>query len=219
MQSREISVFKVDEYIANFKTAILEIRNSKYCENLSETLKAEAKEVCDCIYADIVDRYSSTQHLVAAKLFIKKNFSTFKNELPAKEIALTTEAYPMINREKLETELKVFYERSDMHEYCKLIELLQFIVENNLEAVLSELTKLIKILLTIPMTTSEPERCFSTLKRIKTFLRSTMNNDRLNALAVLSIEKKFLNMNPQIKEKIIDLFAQSKTRRMDFIFK
>ena len=125
----------------------------------------------------------------------------------------------MINREKLETELKVFYERSDMHEYCKLIELLQFIVENNLEAVLSELTKLIKILLTIPMTTSEPERCFSTLKRIKTFLRSTMNNDRLNALAVLSIEKKFLNMNPQIKEKIIDLFAQSKTRRMDFIFK
>lgn len=92
-------------------------------------------------------------------------------------------------------------------------------MENNLEAVLSELTKLIKILLTIPMTTSEPERCFSTLKRIKTFLRSTMNNDRLNALAVLSIEKKFLNMNPQIKEKIIDLFAQSKTRRMDFIFK
>ena len=49
MQSREISVFKVNEYIANFKTAILEIRNSKYCENLSETLKAEAKEVCDCI--------------------------------------------------------------------------------------------------------------------------------------------------------------------------
>ena len=49
MQSREISVFKVNEYITNFKTAILELRNSKYCENPSKTLMAEAKEVCDCI--------------------------------------------------------------------------------------------------------------------------------------------------------------------------
>jgi hypothetical protein len=72
---------------------------------------------------------------------------------------------------------------------------------------------------TIPMTTSEAERCFSTLKRIKTFLRSTMNSERLNVLAMLSIEKNFLSCHPEIKEKIIDLFAQIKTTRMDFIFK
>jgi len=219
MQSREISVFKISEYITDFKTAILEIRNSEYCENHSKTLMAEAKEVCDCICVDITDRYSSTKHLVAAKLFNKKNFTSFKNELPIEEILLTTEAYPMIAKEKIETELKVVYCRSDMHEYCKLIELLKFILENNLDDVLSEITKLIKILLTIPMTTSEPERCFSTLKRIKTFLRSTLNPERLNALSVLSMEKKFLSSHLEIREKIINLFAQSKTRRMDFVFK
>ena len=96
-----------------------------------------------------MDRYSSTKHLVAAKLFNKKSFTSFKNELPTEEIVLTTEEYPMIDKEKLETELKVFYCRSDMHEYCKLIELLKFILENNLDDVLSEITKLIKILLTI----------------------------------------------------------------------
>ena len=206
-------MFKVN--ITNFKIAILEIKNSKYCENPSKTLMAEAKEACDCICVDIMDRYSSTKHLVAAKLFNKKSFTSFKNELPTEEIALTTEAYPMIDKERLETEQKVFYCRSDIHEYCKLTELLKFILENNLDDILSEITKLLKILLTIPMTTSETERCFSTLKRIKTFLRSTMNSERLNALAVLSMEKIFLSSHPEIKEKIINLFTQIKTR-MDF---
>nr|CAD7194927.1 unnamed protein product [Timema douglasi] len=41
--------------------------------------------------------------------------------------------------------------------------------------------------------------------------------ERLNALAVLSMEKNFLNCHPEIKKKIIELFAQIKTRRMDFI--
>jgi hypothetical protein len=106
-----------------------------------------------------------------------------------------------------------------MHEYCKLIALLNFILENSIDDILSEITKLIKILLTIPMIASQPERCFSTLKRIKTFLRSTMNPERLNALAVLSMQKNFLNSHPEIKGKIINLFAQSKTRRMYFVFK
>ena len=35
MQSREISMFRINEYIINFKTAVLEIRNSKYCEGPS----------------------------------------------------------------------------------------------------------------------------------------------------------------------------------------
>ncbi|XP_075232954.1 zinc finger MYM-type protein 1-like isoform X2 [Lycorma delicatula] len=219
MQSQKISVFKVNEYITNFQTAILELRNSKYCENPSKVLMAEAKEVCDWLCVDIMDRYSSTKHLAAAKLFNKKWFTSFKNKHPTEEIVLTAESYPMIDKEKLETELKVFYCRSDIHEYCTLFELLKFILENNLGDVLGEITKLINILLTVPMTTSETERCFSTLKRIRTFLKSNMNSERLNALSVLSMEKNFLSCHLEIKEKIIDLFAQIKTRRMDFIYK
>ena len=219
MQSREIDVFKINEYLTNFKKAILEIRDSKYCENPSKSLMAEAKEICDCICVDIADRYSFSNQLVAAKLFNKKNFTSFKNKLPTEEIDLTSQAYPMIDKQSLEAELGTFYARSDMHEYSKLMDLLKLIIENNLDEVLSETTKLIKILLTIPMTTSEPERCFSTLNRIKSFLRSTMNQERLNALAIISIEKKFFNNNQEIKEKIINLFVQNKKRRFDFTFK
>ncbi len=105
------------------------------------------------------------------------------------EVLVITEAYPMIEKQKLLTELQVFYSRPDMHNYERFIDLLKFITENNLVDVLEELSNLIKISLTTPMTTSEAERCFSTLKRIKTLLTITMNNKRLNGLAMISIEK------------------------------
>lgn len=77
--------------------------------------------------------------------------------MPTEEIAQTTEAYPLFDKEKFETE--VFYCRSNMHEYCKLFKLQKFILKNNLEGILSEI-----MILIILMTTSEPEHCFSTLK-------------------------------------------------------
>ena len=52
------------------------------------------------------------------------------------------------------------------------------------------LLKLLQIALTIAVSTAECERSFSALKRIKTFLRSTMPEQRLTDLALLSIEKQ-----------------------------
>ena len=45
-----------------------------------------------------------------------------------------------------------------------------------------------RILLTIPVTVASAERSFSKLKLIKTYLRSTMSQERLNGLAMISIE-------------------------------
>ena len=52
------------------------------------------------------------------------------------------------------------------------------------------LVKLIQIALTIAVSTAHCERSFSTLKRIKSYLRSTMTQQRLVNLAILSIEKE-----------------------------
>jgi len=46
-----------------------------------------------------------------------------------------------------------------------------------------------RIMLTIPVTVASAEISFSKLKLIKSYLRSTMSQDRLNGLAILSIEK------------------------------
>ena len=53
----------------------------------------------------------------------------------------------------------------------------------------NQVNKLLHIVLTIPVTTSTAERSFSTLRRLKTYLRSTMSQTRLNHLMLLHIHK------------------------------
>jgi len=62
----------------------------------------------------------------------------------------------------------------------------------------------------------------SALKRIKTFLRNSMNNDRLLNLSSLTIEKQMLNelsTDPTFIDEVIDLFAKTKNRKIDLIYK
>nr|CAH7734647.1 unnamed protein product [Callosobruchus chinensis] len=46
-----------------------------------------------------------------------------------------------------------------------------------------------------------------------------MPEDRLNALAVLSIEKKFVQSIPDFDKKVIEIFSTKKARRMGFMYK
>ncbi|XP_025407145.1 52 kDa repressor of the inhibitor of the protein kinase-like, partial [Sipha flava] len=48
---------------------------------------------------------------------------------------------------------------------------------------------LFKVLCTLPVSTSLLERMFSTLKRVKTYLRNTMSENRLNGLDILAVHK------------------------------
>ena len=47
--------------------------------------------------------------------------------------------------------------------------------------------KLLKILITLPVTSCEAERSFNVLKRVKDYRRATMADERLNGLALLYI--------------------------------
>ena len=51
----------------------------------------------------------------------------------------------------------------------------------------SDLTRLVKQALTIPVTSCSSERSFSGLRRLKTYLRSTMGQARLNHVALLDL--------------------------------
>ena len=55
---------------------------------------------------------------------------------------------------------------------------------------LTEVVKLTKLILVTLATNAVSERSFSTLRRLKTYLRTTMNQDRLNHLMTLHIHKQ-----------------------------
>ena len=54
----------------------------------------------------------------------------------------------------------------------------------------SEVCQLARLILVMPATNAVSERCFSTMRRLKTYLRSTMTQSRLNHVMLLSINRE-----------------------------
>lgn len=94
------------------------------------------------------------------------------------------------------------------------IEILNFMKLNKLEELFSNLWIALRILITKPVTVASGERSFSKLKLIKNYLRSSMNQDRLNNLAILSIENDIarkINF-----DDVITKFSHVKARKINF---
>ena len=71
-----------------------------------------------------------------------------------------------------------------------------------------------RILLTIPVIVAYAERSFSKLKLIKSYLRSTMSQERLSGLPIVSIENEMLE---ELEYKnLISQFASQNARKIDF---
>ncbi|XP_018095803.2 zinc finger MYM-type protein 1 [Xenopus laevis] len=96
--------------------------------------------------------------------------------------------------------------------FGKPLKILEFLSLNERATAFPNFFIALRIFLTIPVTVASGERSFSKLKLIKTYLRSNMLQERLNSLALLSIEceeAKNLNFDSILKE-----FAERKARRV-----
>ncbi|KAJ7322507.1 hypothetical protein JRQ81_018794 [Phrynocephalus forsythii] len=93
------------------------------------------------------------------------------------------------------------------------LDVFNYIYSNNLTSVFPNLSISLRIYLTVPVTVAEGERSFSKLKLIKNDLRSTMSQERLSNLAMISIEKEVaIDTSDLIKD-----FAHRKARKVDFL--
>ena len=72
-----------------------------------------------------------------------------------------------------------------------------------------------RILLTVPMTVASAERSFSKLKSLKNYLRSTMSQERLNGLAMCTIERDILDIIDL--NTVLDDFTSRNARRTIFL--
>ena len=99
--------------------------------------------------------------------------------------------------------------------------MLKNIKNNELTSALSEVLRLSNLIMSIPMSSASAERSFSTLKRMKNYLRNSMGQTRLTGLAIISIEKRLLSQlrnQPDFYNKIINIFCQ-KNRRLEFVYR
>jgi len=78
----------------------------------------------------------------------------------------------------------------------------------------SKIVRLLRLYLTILVTTATAERSFSSLRRIKTYFRSTMTEQHLNNILLLHAHKEMtdaLNLT-----EIARLFVSSNAQRVEF---
>ena len=73
---------------------------------------------------------------------------------------------------------------------------------------------LIKLVCTIPVTSCEAERTFSTVRRIKPFLRATITESRLNGLALLHVHRE---ISTDLDEAV-DRFARRHSRKLQLLY-
>ena len=126
------------------------------------------------------------------------------------ECFLTHETYSDIDGLDLFSELKVLKEILQINENSS-INVLNYI--KRLES-FPDTCIAFKILLTIHIIVASAERSFSKLKLIKSYLRSTMSQERLSGLVILSIENEML-VELECKN-LISNFASQKARKINF---
>lgn len=115
--------------------------------------------------------------------------------------------------ENLEAEARTWYDFWKNKDCDEKVNLNDLLTET---AFFPSVKKALLNYMTIPPTTCSVERSFSTLRRVKTWLRSTMSQERLSSLCLLSVHRdriKELNL----EELAINEFSKSK-RNLKFAF-
>ena len=88
-------------------------------------------------------------------------------------------------------------------------------ISSSQAALLDQVAKVMQLILIMPATNASSERSFSALRRVKSYLRSTMLQERLNYLMLLHVHKDRTD-NLCLKTAINEFIQDSQHRAMVF---
>ncbi|KAL7824863.1 hypothetical protein SRHO_G00343720 [Serrasalmus rhombeus] len=163
--------------------------------------------IVDTILQELSERFSNLQ-LVSEKF----KFITKMEHMTKAELEESVTRYALTTCDVSRDIIQEIYPASRLLKGYNALEKLNFLIKENLDLVFPNLTVALRVFLTMPLTVASAERSFSKLKLIKTYLRSSMNNDRLTQLAVISIEN---NVAQSISfDSILDKWASAKARKV-----
>lgn len=167
-----------------------------------EYYRAQYFSMLDTVNAQLEDRFNQESMDVIQKL---------------EEVLLTGVAddpvvaqYPELNMESLKVELCMFRAKYTYKSCEEAANILQK-APVQVRSLFREVETLIRLLLVIPASSCEAERSFSALRRLKTWLRSTMGDNRLNHVAVCHVHKHILDS--VVRKKICQEFISVNDRR------
>lgn len=116
-----------------------------------------------------------------------------------------------IDSDELHSELIVVSTLIKKEKPKQMIDILNNIQKFEMANVVPNYVISVRIALTYPVYVASGQRSFSKLKIVKTYLRNSMNDDRLSDLSIISIEKEVAETISY--DEIIDEFANMKARK------
>lgn len=167
----------------------------------------------DSMMSELENRFSA-QSALAIKLsmllpkFMISHSTEFSDVLPTAELYDGILPCPISS---LESQFETWYNQWENVPIEHLPNTITESLDQCNKTFLPGIYALLQIFATIPVSTAAAERSFSALKLLKTYLRSTMNEDRISSLALVYIHN---DLKIDV-EKIIDRFA-IKNRRLKF---
>jgi hypothetical protein len=84
-----------------------------------------------------------------------------------------------------------------------------------IRSLLPELVKCVRLLLTVPLSSCTAERSFSALRRLKTYMRATMTQTRLNSISILNVHQDYTT-NINIDTVMNEFISKSTVRQNTF---
>lgn len=172
-------------------------------------------QALDNLILDLKDRFpKETLHLYNMHIFFSKtkpnNVDEIIHNLVTKYCSFFKESVDVLKR-KLITELEFWQLHMDKEENIGLLSALDILSKCN-EQIYPCIHFFIKVLVTLPISIATAERTFSCLRLLKSWLRSSMGQERLTGLALMHIH---YDENIDI-ENVIDKYANLRNHRLDF---
>ncbi|VVC34552.1 Ribonuclease H-like domain,HAT, C-terminal dimerisation domain [Cinara cedri] len=140
------------------------------------------------------DRFINHKTIIAGFYFLISNKNY--NQQAIKDLS---EFYSDdIDQEVIETEVKLWHTHLEKLSIKSVLDAL----DNCNKNLFPNVFKVLQIFATLPVTSCEPGRSFSTLKQIKTYLRNSIGQFRLNGLAFLNIHREVEVIVEEVIQKL-----------------
>ena len=169
-------------------------------------------ETIDCMRGELESRFSSTHpFLISCDTINPKSdvFLVFDSMKPLAEAY----GYLGIDIEKLKSQAVVAKNmfQADL-ETASCSDVLKTLCK--IKSAFPDLTRYAALALTMPVSSAGAERSFSAMKRVKSYLRSTMADTRLSNLCLISIERSLSSELLKDPTSVIDEFVKHGNRRL-----
>ena len=158
----------------------------------------------DMIVSELKSRFSENEQDILCAL----EAVVFDENVDESAFSTVSQFY-LLDQDLLQAEHKLYcHFKASLAQNSSSAEVFKKLWSSDVLTMMPEVAKAIHIYTVIPATSCTAERSFSGLRRLKTYLRSTIGQSRLSSLALLHIEREYTNkVLAEDMDKMINVFG------------